>query len=38
MLVGTLDDVAAVREQMRGSGYDPVVARMPRRVRKPSAS
>ncbi len=25
MLVGTLDDVAAVREQMRGSGYDPVI-------------
>lgn len=28
MLTGTLDDVAGVREQMRGSGYDPVIARM----------
>lgn len=28
MLSGTLDDVAGVRGQMRGSGYDPVVARM----------
>jgi hypothetical protein len=28
MLIGTLDDLAAVREQMRGSGYDPVVARI----------
>jgi hypothetical protein len=29
MLVGTLDDVPAVREQIRGSGYDPVIVRMP---------
>jgi hypothetical protein len=29
MLSGTLDDVAAVRESMRGSGYDPVIVRMP---------
>ena len=29
MLVGTLDDVPAVREEMRGSGYDPVIVRMP---------
>lgn len=29
MLTGTLDDVPAVREQIRGSGYDPVIVRMP---------
>lgn len=29
MLVGTLDDVPAVREVMRGSGYEPVIVRMP---------
>ena len=28
MLSGTLDDVAAVREHMRGSGYEPVIVRM----------
>lgn len=28
MLTGTLDDVTGVRERMRGSGYDPVIARM----------
>jgi len=27
MVLGTLGDVAAVRERMRGSGYDPVVVR-----------
>jgi hypothetical protein len=29
MITGTLDDVAAVCEQMRGSGYEPVIVRMP---------
>jgi hypothetical protein len=29
MIVGTLDDVAGVRGQMQGSGYEPVIARMP---------
>ena len=29
MLAGTLDDVPAVREQIRGSGYEPVIVRMP---------
>lgn len=29
MITGTLDDLAAVREQMGGSGYEPVRARMP---------
>lgn len=29
LLTGTLDDVAGVREQMRGSGYAPVTVRMP---------
>jgi hypothetical protein len=29
MLAGTLDDVTAVREQMRGSGYEPVLVAMP---------
>ena len=28
MLIGTLDDLEAVRKQMRGSGFDPVVARV----------
>ena len=28
MLIGTLDDLEAVRQQMRGSGFDPVVARV----------
>ena len=28
MVVGTLDDVPAVRDQMRASGYDPVIVRM----------
>jgi hypothetical protein len=34
MLSGTLDDVAAVRETMRGSGYEPVIVRMPDGNRK----
>jgi hypothetical protein len=29
MVLGTLDDVSAVREELRGSGYDPVIVRMP---------
>lgn len=29
MIVGTLDDVPAVREQMRGSRFEPVIVRMP---------
>jgi hypothetical protein len=29
MLLGTLDDVSAVRETVRGSGYEPVIVRMP---------
>jgi hypothetical protein len=29
LLVGTLDDVSAVREELRGSTYDPVIVRMP---------
>jgi hypothetical protein len=29
MLMGTLDDLPGVRGQMQGSGYDPVIARMP---------
>ena len=28
MLSGTLDDVAAVRQQLHGSGYDPMIVRM----------
>lgn len=34
MVTGTLDDVAAARQQMEGSGYDPVIARMPDRTEK----
>ncbi|HEU4690700.1 MAG TPA: hypothetical protein VFS23_20165 [Vicinamibacterales bacterium] len=29
MLVGTLDEVTAVKAQIRGSGYEPVLVRMP---------
>lgn len=29
MIAGTLDDVPAVSEQMRGSGYEPVIVTMP---------
>jgi hypothetical protein len=34
MIVGTLDDVPAVTEQMRGSGYEPVIVIMPNGGRK----
>ncbi len=29
IISGTLDDLPAIREQMKGSGYEPVLARMP---------
>ena len=34
LITGTLDDVSAARQQMEGSGYDPVIARMPDRTEK----